>query len=160
MQNPVKNNVRVCVVVVGCDFRRGSFSFPREVVRTEEVIRSDPLLSQQHQIFLCDGRCFLLGFFFSTSSVLFQKQPRRPICKVAKWIRQKIRLEVESKTSASPELAAPIPRFPTTIFAPPISRMADTNSCTNTDEPMAVCSRPLWVLKNKCTSSSSHLVRN
>lgn len=106
--------VRVCVVCGGGDggggnFRRGSFSFPREVVRTEEVRRSDPLLSQQHPIFLCDGRCFLWGFF-STSRVLFQRQPLRPICKVAKWIRQKIRVEGELKTSTSPEFAAPIPR--------------------------------------------------
>lgn len=151
MQNPVKNNVRVCV---WCDFRRGSFSFLREVVRTEIgsfVVSAASDLLVRWSLFSV--------VFFSTSSVLFQKQPRRPICKVAKWIRQKIRLEVELKTSASPELAPPIPRFPATIFAPPISRMADTNSCTNTDEPMAVCSRPLWVLKNKCTSSS-HLVRN
>lgn len=43
---------------------------------------------------------------------------------------RKTRLEGQLKTRTSPELAVRVTRFPATIFAPQMSRMADMNSWT------------------------------
>lgn len=116
----------------GDRFRRVRFLFPGELVRMEEVTGADPLLSQQHQIFFCT----MLFAFSPLSLFLYIERPPSQATPTAnlqscKMDSRKIRLEGQLKTPTSPELAVPVRRFPATIFAPQISRMADMNSRTN-----------------------------